>query len=250
MPYKPILDAITDDFRKILGDNMIGLYVHGSIAFGCFTWERSDVDFLVVVRRPLSHEQQTELIRALFGYVQDSPPKGLEMSVVLEKYCRDFVYPTPFELHFSDAHLADYAADLDGHCRALHGCLDPDLAGHFAVTRAVGIAWDGPPTDEVFLPVPREAVLESILADVTEFGDDSLYHTLNLCRTLAFVRENLILSKAEGARWAAERLPEEYREIAEHALSCYTLGGGFAPNGESDAFREMMLRLIQEETSR
>jgi hypothetical protein len=36
-------------------------------------------------------------------------------------------------------------------------------------------------------------VLESILADVTEFDDDSLYHTLNLCRTLAFVRENTVM---------------------------------------------------------
>ena len=139
--------------------------------------------------------------------------------------------------------------DVDGHCRALHGCTDPDLAGHFAVTRAAGLVWEGPPADEVFAPVPREAVLESILADVTDCGDDPLYHALNLCRTLAFVREDLILSKAEGARWAAERLPEEYREIAEHALQCYASGGEFAPNGESDAFREMLLRLILEETA-
>ena len=36
---------------------------------------------------------------------KNSPPKGLEMSIVLEKYTRQFVYPTPFEQHFSKAHL-------------------------------------------------------------------------------------------------------------------------------------------------
>jgi len=249
MPYTPLLNAIHLDFRKILGENLIGMYVHGSIAFGCFTWEHSDVDFLAVVRRPLTHGQQVELIHSLIAHTPDAPPKGIEMSVVLEKYCRNFEYPTPFELHFSNGHLAQYCMDIDGHCRELHGRLDPDLAGHFAVTRAIGLTWDGPPADEVFSPVPREAVLESILADVTDCNDDPLYHTLNLCRTLAFVRENLILSKAEGARWAAERLPEEYREIAGHALHCYTVDEEFAPNDESDAFREMLLRMILEETS-
>ena len=131
MPYKPLLDAIRDDFRRILCENLIGMYVHGSIAFGCFTWEHSDVDFLVVVRRPLTHGQQVELIRSLIARTPDAPPKGIEMSVVLEKYCRYFEYPTPFELHFSNGHLAQYCMDIDGHCRKLHGCLDPDLAGHF-----------------------------------------------------------------------------------------------------------------------
>ena len=28
-------------------ENLTGIYVHGSLAFGCFRWEKSDVDFLV-----------------------------------------------------------------------------------------------------------------------------------------------------------------------------------------------------------
>lgn len=45
------------------------------------------------------------------------PPGGLEMSVVLEEYARHFVYPTPFEPHLSNAHLARCAADVHGFAR-------------------------------------------------------------------------------------------------------------------------------------
>ena len=35
----------------------------------------------------------------------DAPEKGIEMSIVRKDVCRPFVYPTPFELHFSVSHL-------------------------------------------------------------------------------------------------------------------------------------------------
>ena len=34
-----------------------------------------------------------------------APAKGIEMSIVRRKFCAPFVYPTPFELHFSAMHL-------------------------------------------------------------------------------------------------------------------------------------------------
>lgn len=44
-----LLDRIKTAYSKILGDRLAGIYVHGSIVFGCFNWDRSDIDFLVVV---------------------------------------------------------------------------------------------------------------------------------------------------------------------------------------------------------
>ena len=37
-----------------------------------------------------------------------APVKGIELSVVKEDVCNPFVYPTPYELHFSVAHLDWY----------------------------------------------------------------------------------------------------------------------------------------------
>lgn len=57
------------------------------------------------------------MVQVLLELEKEAPPKGFEMSVVLEKYCGSFVYPTPFELHFSNAHLESCRKDLKAYCR-------------------------------------------------------------------------------------------------------------------------------------
>ena len=37
--YRILMDDVTRDFIDVLGDKLVGIYVHGSIAFGCFRWE-------------------------------------------------------------------------------------------------------------------------------------------------------------------------------------------------------------------
>ena len=57
-----LLHQIRNEYLAILGDTLTGFYVHGSLAFGCFTWERSDLDFLVVVSADPNLTQKHALI--------------------------------------------------------------------------------------------------------------------------------------------------------------------------------------------
>ncbi|MFR2591445.1 MAG: aminoglycoside adenylyltransferase domain-containing protein [Ruthenibacterium lactatiformans] len=193
-----LLHRIAAACRNTLGDTLAGVYVHGSLAFGCFCWTQSDIDFLVAVRRPLSQTQKEALLRALLALEPDAPSKGLEVSAVLEAYCRAFIHPTPYELHYSPMHRARCLRDLPAYCAEMHGA-DPDLAAHFTVARAVGLTLWGPPAESMFGPVPRAAYLDSIRQDVGTACSDILRTpastTLNLCRTLAFAQEGLVLSK-------------------------------------------------------
>ena len=247
MTWQTLMNNITRDFMEILGDDLTGIYIHGSIAFGCFRWENSDVDFLAVTRRPLSLNEKTSMIRALLNRVPESPEKGIEMSVVTEAACRDFVYPTPYELHFSNAHLTAYRADLIGHCQKLCGT-DPDLAGHFSVTKAKGIVWHGKPIDEVFPDVPRSALLASIRNDIMDARDEGIlenpiYYILNLCRVIVCQEQCLLLSKKEGGEWGILNLPEQYRAIIQSALDAYTTGSPVNAAG-ADAFRDYAIDRI------
>lgn len=54
MTYQELLDKIAEGYRGILKDNLVGIYVHGSIAMKCFHWDKSDIDFIAVVRESLS----------------------------------------------------------------------------------------------------------------------------------------------------------------------------------------------------
>ena len=56
LPYQELLDRFVSENRKILGDNLVGVYLHGSAAMGCFHPETGDLDLLTVVNDPLSDE--------------------------------------------------------------------------------------------------------------------------------------------------------------------------------------------------
>lgn len=225
MTETAILNRIKTAYRKILGDNLVGIYVHGSIAFGCFHWEKSDIDFVVVVNRPPALAEKEALLALLLEMDGCLPPKGVEMSVVLEEVCCPFVYPTPFELHFSNTHKECCQRDLEKYCQTMHG-LDTDLAAHFTVIRQAGITLSGRNKDEVFGEVPPSAFIDSIREDVRQgeeaIDDDPVYVILNLCRVLAYLREGLVLSKEGGGTWGLKNLPAPYRPLIAHALGCYT----------------------------
>ena len=247
-----LLLRIVSEYRRILDDNLVGLYLHGSLAFGCFTWERSDVDFIAVVERPLEFCVKQALIDAVIELNKSAPPKGIEMSVVTADVCRPFVYPTPYEAHFSNSHLAAYTADRDAHLHRLCGT-DPDLAAHFTVIRKVGRVLNGNPICEVFGEVPRECYVDSIMCDIgsadADIAHDPVYFALNLCRVLAYLRDGSVLSKRQGGEWALHCIPCEYHAAVRAALAVY--GGRADVCGTCDyrGFARYMLGLIRLEVT-
>ena len=225
MTVNRILDQIKTIFTETLGKKLTGIYLHGSIAFNCFSWENSDIDFLVVVNDELTHPEKTLIIKSLLELNRRAPQKGIEMSIVSEKACRCFTYPTPYLLHFSSAHKTACEENIDAFCRTMNGT-DRDLAAHFTVTRSVGITLFGKLIPEVFAEVPKEHYLDSIKNDIqnaeAEIAENPVYITLNLCRVLAYTKDGLILSKKQGGEWGLQNLPEVYRPLICSALQEYS----------------------------
>lgn len=231
MCLEMLLQVLSSRYQALLGHHLAGIYLHGSIAFGCFSWARSDIDFIVVVDEPLAEATKLDLLAVLEDLHDQAPPKGFEMSVVLEEHCRPFAYPTPYELHFSNGWRDLYLADPRSLCDT-NGKTDIDLAAHFTVINKVGIPLYGRPVAEVFGPVPHQAYLDSILADVAQARQDVLanpvYVILNLCRVLSYVKDRQVLSKAQGGHWGITHLSEPGRSIVGQALAAYS--------GEQDDF--------------
>lgn len=245
-----LLRAIARAYHEGLGENLTGVYVHGSMAFGCYRPEESDLDFLVVVEHEPTDEQKLRLLEILLALNAYAPAKGFEMSVVLAKDCAAPVHPIPFCLHYSNAHREAVQRDAAAYIGWMKG-VDPDLAAHFTVTRAVGKAVWGKPIEEVFGAVPREAYLHSILADVaeaeTDVADNPVYVILNLCRVLAALREGAVLSKAQGGAWGLEKLPEAHHAAIRAALDAYQKGAVCQIDGR--AFARYASDTIKEEAA-
>ena len=213
---------------KILGGNLVGVYLHGSAAMGCFNPVKSDLDLLAVVRESPDDIRKRAYMDMVTELSTQMPENGMhggiEMSMVRRDVCDPFVYPTPFELHYSAMHLPWYRRDPEDYIRKMKGT-DKDLAAHFTVIRSRGICLAGLPVREVFGEVPAADYLDSIREDIAgareEIAGNPLYLTLNLARVLAYRTEGKVLSKKEGGEWALGNVPERFCPLLRTALADY-----------------------------
>lgn len=244
-----LLHEIAAFCQELMGNDLTGVYAHGSLTFGCFTWATGDVDFLVVVQRKMTQQEKEALILFLLDAEKKAPTKGLEMSVMLLSACQHFMHPAPYELHYSGAYRAAYQTDIAGYCKKLQGD-DPDLAAHCTVIKTCGKAICGLPVDAVFGDIPREAYVDSIWQDIQQAHTDILknpvYVTLNLCRVLAYLTEGKVLSKLDGGLWGKRHLPPKYAPLLDAALRVYRAQGDFDQMNLAPFFAEEMLRRIND----
>lgn len=219
-----LLDKIKHGFIQIMGDNLVGIYVHGSIAFGCFRWKHSDVDLIVVVKNSLTLDTKRDILGLLWRLREEVPPKGIEMSVVLEEHCKTFVYPTPYELHWSKCWMEQYVKNPDVLCDT-KGKADFDLAAHFTVIQSVGFELYGRSIKDVFGMVKPKYYFDSIYRDVSscmdEVEENPVYVILNLCRVVAYLKDGLVLSKLQGGSWGMENLPIIHKKVICAAQNIY-----------------------------
>ena len=234
--------------------NLVGVYLHGSAAMGWYSPVKSDLDFIVVVRASLTADVKRTFMQGLVDLHLQTPAKGIEMSVVTRNVCDPFLYPTPFELHFSGGHLDWYQRDPEDYIQKMNGT-DKDLAAHFTVIRARGKCLCGEPIEAVFGPVPAADYLDSLLYDVESAREEILeapmYLTLNLARVLAYQKEGAVLSKQEGGVWALDHLPDKYHPLIKTALQEYVDGADVPYDTElALQYADDMLRSIVKEKDR
>jgi streptomycin 3"-adenylyltransferase len=210
--------------KEIIGNKLTGIYLHGSMAMNCFNPEKSDIDLLIVIENDITDAQKMEFMKQVVKMNKQAPTKGLEMSIVKREYCKPFVYPTPFELHFSPMHVQWFRDNPENYVENMKG-EDKDLAAHVTILNRYGIVLYGELIEKVFGEVLKKDYVESIWFDVkaarNDIADQPMYITLNLCRVLAFLKEDLYLSKKQGGEWGITHLPKKYHPLIIHALDCY-----------------------------
>ncbi len=222
-----LLNRFVERSREILQDNLVGIYLHGSAVMECFNPEKSDLDLIVVVKNMLSDAGKKHYMDMVVDVNALGPKKGIEMSIVTADVCKPFVYPTPFELHFSETHLKWYRDNPEDYISKMKGN-DKDLAAHFTIITKRGRCLYGLPVEEVFAEVPQSAYMDSLWNDIAgardDIAEDTMYLTLNLARVLAYKEKELVLSKKEGGEWALDHIPGEYHSLIQDALREYIEG--------------------------
>lgn len=219
------LVRITAHLGEVLGDNLAGLYVHGSLASGAFHRERSDIDLIAVTAAKLSAPMRESVAHALVRLSDARPTAGdIEVSIIQERYARAFEHPMPYDVHYSTAwhepirrRQFDFTLDRT----------NVDLAANIVDVRQRGVTLYGPPPSAMFGPVPWHAFINALQADFdwarSHVADMPVYAVLSACRVLNGTTSHTMhaMNKDEAAVWALETVPRMYHSIVNDALQLY-----------------------------
>lgn len=212
--------------HAILDDELVGIYLHGSLAMGCFNPERSDIDLLVVTTQPMSLNTKRRFIEMLLWI--SNAPRSIEIHFLVGAEIHPFQHPLPFDLHYSESWREQMSTDLaSGQWQHWndHKRRDSDLAAHLMITNARGIVFYGRPIAGVLPAVPSEDYANSIIGDY-KYGrgrrqQKPMYFILNACRVLAYLNEKKIVSKDEGGVYGLAMFPTEFHPLLQQALDIY-----------------------------
>ena len=61
MDVKKLMIEVNEWVKEILKDNYVGVYFHGSLRLGSFNPNKSDLDFIIVVKNKLSSEIKEQI---------------------------------------------------------------------------------------------------------------------------------------------------------------------------------------------
>ncbi|WP_054752213.1 nucleotidyltransferase domain-containing protein [Piscibacillus salipiscarius] len=146
--------------------NIVGIYLHGSIAMGGFEPNRSDIDLIVITKDVLSIEHQRELAELFLN--RSNSPFPIEISFLNSYQVNEWTHPCPFDFHYSEYWREKYEQDLKNNTQDFLNNdpkTDADLAAHITILNHRGICLEGKPISEVFPQVPKADYISSIMLD-------------------------------------------------------------------------------------
>jgi hypothetical protein len=206
------LTALVDRAREVLGPDLVGVYLAGSLAFDAYEHGRSDIDIAVVCATELDDHRKHAIVDALRHESLPCPARGLEL-VVYRAEAAAAGGPAPgFEVELNTGPRMDFRATYAGADRR-----ERDGRFWYGIDRSIlaqrGRAVHGPPVAEVFGPVGEADLLDLLVAslrwhlaavpdgvarddEAQDWTDDAV---LNASRALVRVRTGRWCSKRAAA---------------------------------------------------
>lgn len=250
---KEQIGKLTEIWASQLGEELVGVYLHGSIALNRFMEGVSDIDVLIVTGRRIPRDERLLIAKQVMDI--DCRPSPLELSAIWSNDLIPWKHPTPCQFHYSDSWTQRYrmmlSGEIEGNFIIDEDFTDADIACHTRLTGQSGICVYGRPIGDVFPAVPEQDFWQSISADIDGY-DFNAYHPkyymsniLVLGRILSYKKEKRILSKYDGGMWARDYIPERFRYILDNALQAWYFGAAPVHFDQKD-LDDLRTLLVQE----
>jgi hypothetical protein len=234
-----LLEAMATDFPAILQENLVGIYLWGSLTYDAFDEACSDVDCVGVTRRDLDDREFSQLDAWFKNKAQQNRwGKRMEMRFVIDgefldktsRCCGFYHYTGKLSRHGSDGNpiiwmnIAQSGITLWGENAKLIApqvsdqCLNDALLLELSYLKESLTAKAGDRSDKAFVY--------------------NAYAVLTACRILYSAYHRALVSKVQAYAWAMETVPPLWRAVI-HAAKENRLknAGSTTPQLEQDAQR-------------
>jgi len=213
-----LLQAIATNFPVILGENLVGIYLWGSLTYDAFEEKCSDVDSIVVTTRDLNDREFSELDVWLKNEGQlNRWVQRIDMRFVIDhefldqasRCCGFYPYTQKLIRHGSDG--------------------NPIICMNIA---QCGVTLWGKDAKLIAPPVSGRCLNEALLLELnylretldSNLGDRSdraflynAYAVLTACRILFSAHHGTLVSKQQAYTWAIETVPNAWRSVVRAA---------------------------------
>lgn len=223
------ISKVVDIWKKHLKEDLIGVYLHGSIALNAFNPDSGDIDILVVVKDSIDISEKLAIARNIISI--DRTPRPLEMSAIKLSDALSWKTPGNCVFHYSDFWTERYLERFKNPDAEVYVAdqefPDADVTSYIKLLKQCGVVLYGREIQDVFADVSDEDFWSAISADI----DDYDFHDYNeryfasniliLGRILSFKKEKRILSKYDGGLWMIENVPEDLKYLPENAMKIW-----------------------------
>jgi hypothetical protein len=228
-----IVQELQSGIQTVLGEQLVGLYLEGSLAAGGFD-AASDIDFLAVMNDDIAPDLFASL------QVMHDRLNGLDNPWATRL---EGMYSSRADLRSYDpthAAFPNLERGVGERLKMVH--YDETGVIHRWILRQYGVVLRGPPLKTLIDPVTpddlRQAVrailpgwAKGLLADpyYLQMHDYQCYVVLSACRMLYTVRHGEVVPKVASANWAKKSLPERWGPLIERAWIGRMASKGQAP---------------------
>lgn len=222
LDVKQQLNECLDVLTKILGADLLGVYLYGSFLVGGLQ-KYSDIDLFVVTNRATTSEEKIELTTHLLqisGIYMKSTKPPIEMTLVEKVAINPWHYPPLFDFQYGEWLRQSFEM---GNFEPWSSREMTDLALIITQVLLKSHTLFGSKPEQLLAPVPYRDFIKAMLHDLDRLSADLEHDTRNVLLTFARIwstlETNEIRSKPDAADWVIKRLPKMYQPVMNRAKS-------------------------------
>ncbi len=204
---RPLIDLLQTQIQAVLGDQLVGLYVVGSLVTGDFDERVSDIDLIAALAAPLD-EAAGDRLRAMHADIVRQYPQWDDRIEVIYIAAKHLKQPKTLD------RLAEICPGDPFQVFAVNA---DDWLLKWYVLREKGVALLGAAPSEWVAPIALDDLLPHLRQQLHGLPDwlvenhhwgAQVYTIQTMCRALYTFRERDFASKQRAAQWAAQTFPQ------------------------------------------